>query len=41
MHKQLGIIADELKQVEGDMISPQMDPSSAIHYKVQLFEDNT
>lgn len=35
MQKQLVMMVDELKQVEGDMVSQKMDPSSASEYRVQ------
>lgn len=41
MQKQLGIMADEIKQVEGMVVSQQMNPSSVIDYKVQLLEAST
>lgn len=37
----VGVMADELKQVKGEMISQQMNPSSRINYKVEFFESST
>lgn len=39
IQKQLGNLVDELKQVEGEMVRQQIDPSSAINYKLRFFED--
>lgn len=34
------VMADELKQVEGEIVSQEMDPSSPSDYRVQFFKDN-
>lgn len=37
MQTQLYVMANELKQVKGENVSQEMDPSSASDYRVQFF----